>query len=86
METQLFIAGKFEYLSSEEVKALASQTEQLAKTLNALLNVVKENPQKEESEKKNSKVAWGTKRELVSHQLPTASQPLRFKLRCFRET
>jgi hypothetical protein len=44
-------------LSSEKVRALAIQTEQLAKTLNALLNVVKEKPHKEESEKKNSKVA-----------------------------
>jgi four helix bundle protein len=57
VETQLFIAGKLGYLSSEEVKTLASQTEQLAKTLNALLNVVKETPRKEEGEKKNCKVA-----------------------------
>jgi four helix bundle protein len=57
VETQLFIAGKLGYLTSEKVQSLASQTEQLAKTLNALLNVVKEKPINGESQKKNNKVA-----------------------------
>jgi four helix bundle protein len=51
VETQLFIAGKLGYLTSEKVESLASQTEQLAKTLNALLNVVKGKPHKEESQR-----------------------------------
>ncbi len=55
VETQLFIAGKLGYLTSEKVQSLAIQTEQLAKTLNALLNVVKEKPINGESQKKTAR-------------------------------
>jgi four helix bundle protein len=55
VETQLFIAGKLGYLTSEKVQSLASQTEQLARTLNALLNVVKESPQRDETREKSRK-------------------------------
>jgi four helix bundle protein len=47
LETQLFIAGKLGYLSIEVAESLAQDTEQLAKTLNALLNVVSGNPGKD---------------------------------------
>jgi four helix bundle protein len=40
LETQLLIAGQLGYLTTAETDAFAVQTEQLAKTLNALLNVV----------------------------------------------
>jgi four helix bundle protein len=43
LETQLFIAGKLGYLSIKVAESLARDTEQLAKTLNALLNVVSGN-------------------------------------------
>ena len=41
LETQLLIAGELGYLKKEKADELAAQTERLAKTLNALLNVVK---------------------------------------------
>ena len=50
LETQLFIAGKLGYLSIKMAESLARDTEQLAKTLNALnalLNVVSGNPGKD---------------------------------------
>jgi four helix bundle protein len=40
VETQLLIAGRLGYLTTAETDSFAVQTEQLAKTLNALLNVV----------------------------------------------
>ena len=40
LETQLFIAGRLGYLSERAAELSARDTEQLAKTLNALLNVV----------------------------------------------
>ena len=40
LETQLLIAGQLGYLTTAETDVFALQTEQLAKTLNALLNVV----------------------------------------------
>jgi four helix bundle protein len=46
LETQLFIAGKLGYLTVKVAESLASDTEQLAKTLNALLNVVSGNTEK----------------------------------------
>jgi four helix bundle protein len=46
LETQLFIAGKLGYLSIKVAESLARDTEQLAKALNALLNVVSGNPGK----------------------------------------
>jgi four helix bundle protein len=46
LETQLFIAGKLGYLSIKVAESLARDTEQLAKALNALLNVVRGNPGK----------------------------------------
>lgn len=72
VETQLFIAGKLGYLSSERVHSLASQTEQLAKTLNALLNVVKEKPPKEVSERKHGTGASGVQPLANDHQ-PSAT-------------
>jgi four helix bundle protein len=42
LETQLLIASKLRYIGKEEAESLGIRTEQLAKTLNALLNVVKE--------------------------------------------
>jgi four helix bundle protein len=47
LETQLFIAGKLGYLSIKVAESLARDTEQLAKALNALLNVVSGNPGKD---------------------------------------
>jgi four helix bundle protein len=47
LETQLLIAGKLGYLSIKMAESLARDTEQLAKTLNALLNVVSGNPGKD---------------------------------------
>jgi four helix bundle protein len=47
LETQLLIAGKLGYLSIKMAGSLARDTEQLAKTLNALLNVVSGNPGKD---------------------------------------
>ena len=47
LETQLFIAGKLGYLSIKAAESLARNTEQLAKALNALLNVVIGNPGKD---------------------------------------
>jgi four helix bundle protein len=44
LETQLLIAGELGYLPPERADSLSAQTEQLAKTLNALLNVVKDDP------------------------------------------
>lgn len=41
LKTQLLIASCLQYLSIEQGNSLANPTEQLAKTLNALLNVVK---------------------------------------------
>jgi four helix bundle protein len=46
LETQLFSAGKLGYLSIKVAESLARDTEQLAKALNALLNVVSGNPGK----------------------------------------
>ena len=40
LETQLLIAGQLGYLTTAQTNSFAVQTEQLAKTLNALLNVV----------------------------------------------
>lgn len=40
LETQLLIAGQLGYLTTAQTDSFAVQTEQLAKTLNALLNVV----------------------------------------------
>jgi four helix bundle protein len=51
LETQLLIAGELGYLTRERADSLAAQTEQLAKTLNALLNVVKDDPPKRKGEK-----------------------------------
>jgi four helix bundle protein len=42
LETQLLIASKLGYTGKEQSESLGTRTEQLAKTLNALLNVVKE--------------------------------------------
>jgi four helix bundle protein len=42
LETQLLIASKLRYIGKDEAESLGIRTEQLAKTLNALLNVVKE--------------------------------------------
>ena len=47
LETQLLIAGELGYLSMTMAESLARDTEQLAKTLNALLNVVSGNPGKD---------------------------------------
>lgn len=44
LETQLLIAGDLGYLPPERADSLAAQTERLAKTLNAVLNVVKGEP------------------------------------------
>jgi four helix bundle protein len=41
LETQLLIAGKLGYLRQQQSESLGTQTEQLAKMLNALLNVVR---------------------------------------------
>jgi four helix bundle protein len=56
LETQLLIAGELGYLIRGRADSLAAQTEQLAKTLNALLNVVKDHPPSGE-EKKQQVVA-----------------------------
>jgi four helix bundle protein len=41
LETQLFLASKLGYLNADQAGKLESSTEQLAKTLNALLNAVR---------------------------------------------
>lgn len=41
LEPQLLIAGELGYMSAEQTTRLSSQTEQLAKTINALLGVLK---------------------------------------------
>lgn len=57
LETQLVIAGELYYLPAEKIQTLANQTEQLAKTLNALLNVVTGKQREGETSKKTEKIA-----------------------------
>lgn len=57
LETQLVIAGELYYLPAEKIQTLANQTEQLAKTLNALLNVVTGKQREGETSKKTEKTA-----------------------------
>jgi hypothetical protein len=52
LETQLLIAGELGYLTRERADSLAAQTEQLAKTLNALLNVVKDDSSSRKDKKR----------------------------------